>query len=128
LIVIAVLFGLAGLALAGRFFQLQVLDHKAYQLLASEQHEVKAALIPKRGTIYVRDRWDGTLYPLAKDRDAWNVYAVPKEMKDPTKTAEEVAALLELSKDELVQKFSVTSTLHLQGLFRYPSAGSNCML
>lgn len=113
LMVVRVVFCVAAFVLIARFFQLQVLDRKAYQLLASTQHGVKAALIPTRGTIYVQDRWDGALHPVAKDRDAWNVYAVPKEMKEPVKTAEEVAAFLDLPKDDLIQKFSVTTTSYL---------------
>jgi cell division protein FtsI/penicillin-binding protein 2 len=52
---VAVAFGVVGLLIVGRFFQLQVLEHETYQVLASDQHETTASLIPRRGTIFVRE-------------------------------------------------------------------------
>ncbi len=99
-------FVLCGLTIVGRFFQLQVLDYRTYKVLASDQHEVQASLVPRRGTIYVRDRLDNKLYPVAKDRDAWQIYAVPREMKDPPATAKEVSELLALPVEEITRKFA----------------------
>jgi cell division protein FtsI/penicillin-binding protein 2 len=99
-------FALAGVLLLGRFFQLQVLEYKSYQVLASDQHVIQKALTPRRGTIYLRDRLDGTLYPVAKDRDAWQIYAVPREMKDGTSVAEKLAGILGRAKEEFVPLFT----------------------
>ena len=110
---IAGAFALAGLILVARFFQLQVLEYHIYHVLAADEHEIQAELIPKRGTIYIRDQRNGTLYPIAKDRDAWQVYAVPREMKAFVHVATSVAAILHLPEQELMQKFSVASSSYV---------------
>ncbi len=98
------------LVLVGRFFQLQVMEHAVYQLLASDQHDMKASLEPSRGTIYVRDQWDQKLYPIAKDRPAWNLFAAPREMKDKAVVAEKVGVLLNQPKEELLARFVAASS------------------
>ncbi|HEU0050875.1 MAG TPA: penicillin-binding protein 2 [Patescibacteria group bacterium] len=101
---------LGGFIILVRFFQLQILDHHTYSVLASDQHEIQASLVPKRGTIYLQDRLDGTLYPIAQDRDSWLVYASPKEIKDPNSIAPDLALLLNLPESELLPKISTTSS------------------
>src|SRR3989339_364442 len=76
--------GLLALLVVGRLFQLQILEGKTYRVLASDQHVLQAALVPKRGTIYVKERGSDELHPLVQDRDAWQMYAVPREIKDAT--------------------------------------------
>ena len=103
--------GLFILILIVRYFQLQVLQYSSYKVLASDQHTLQQALVPHRGTIYIRDRADGDLYPIAKDRDAWQVYAMLKEMKDPATVEEQVTQILGPLSDDLKAKFlSPTST------------------
>jgi len=91
---VAILLALPLCGIVIRLFQLQIVDAKTYSILASDQHEVEQVLIPKRGTIYLRDRWDGTLQPIAKDEDVWQVYLVTREIKDDQKTAEDLAQIL----------------------------------
>ncbi len=105
--------GLLGFLLIARFFQLQVLDSTSYQVLASDQHALQKALTPRRGTIYVRDRADGRLYPIAKDRDAWQVYAVPREMPDRAAVAERVAQILGKPKEDFLAKLLAPTTTYL---------------
>ncbi len=102
-----------GLILFARFFQLQVLEHASYQTLASGQHGLERALYPKRGTIYVRDRVDGKLYPIATDRDAWQVFANPREMTDRASTFDRVASMLALDRGGVEEKFMASSTTYL---------------
>lgn len=97
--------------LAGRLFQLQVLDYQMYRVLASDQHELQAAINPTRGTIYMRDLTDSSIHPVAKDRETWQVYAVPREMKNPMETAQEVAGFVTGTEPiwlqgDLMQRFS----------------------
>lgn len=106
LIVLAIFFGLLFLVLLGRLFQLQVLEYQTYRVLASDQHEIQAAIIPKRGELMVQDRFDGRLYPIVKDRDAWSVYSVAREMPEPDKVAQELAPLLSLDAVELAARFA----------------------
>ncbi len=105
--------GLLGLLLVARFFQLQVIEYASYQVLASDQHALQKALTPRRGTIYVRDRADGRLYPIAKDRDAWQVYAVPREMPDRAAVAERVAQILGKPKEDFLPKLLAPTTTYL---------------
>ncbi len=112
--VISIFFFLCGIVLMGRFFQLQVLERRAYQLLASDQHEIQSSLIPRRGTVYVRDRYDQSLHPVAKDRDAWQVYAIPRQMKDQaSSTAATLASILTLPQDMLVAKFTSPTATYM---------------
>lgn len=101
---------LLGLLLAARFFQLQIMEHAVYQLLASDQHDMKASLEPNRGTIYVRDQWDKKLYPVAKDRPAWNLFAAPREMKNMDEVAGQAAEILGQPKEELLARFMAASS------------------
>lgn len=102
-------FFVAGFALAGRLFQLQVVEGKTYKILASDQHEVQAALVPNRGTIYLKDRWDGKLHPIAKDKDVWHVYSITRDIEDTKQTAEELAEILGMPIPELEQIFASTT-------------------
>jgi cell division protein FtsI (penicillin-binding protein 3) len=95
-----IFIGLAALV-AGRLFLLQVWNGNTYRLLATSQHELQAKLVPERGRILVRDRSDGSLYPLAANRDAWNLYAVPKDMRNASSVAAELAPLVGKSADDL---------------------------
>lgn len=103
------LLSLGFLMIVGRLFQLQVLEYETYKVLASEQHGASDTLVPRRGSILLRDRFDGTLHPVAKDRDVWQVWAIPKQMEDPTSTARTVADYTGTPYDELVKQFLVTT-------------------
>jgi cell division protein FtsI/penicillin-binding protein 2 len=100
-----IFIGLAALVV-GRLFVLQIWEGKTYRLLATNQHELQSKLIPQRGRILVRDRSDGSLYPLATNRDAWDVYAVPKEMSNASSVAAELAPLVGKTADELRTKWT----------------------
>ncbi len=104
---------LLGLILLGRFFQLQILEHRSYQVLASGQHSLERALMPRRGSIYVRDRVDGTLHPVATDRDAWQIYAVPREMTDRASVAERVSQVLQKPKETFLEKLLSPTTTYM---------------
>jgi cell division protein FtsI/penicillin-binding protein 2 len=92
--------------IVGRLFQLQVLEYRSYKLLATDQHEVQAQLIPQRGSILLRDRFDGSLHPVATDRETWQVFAIPKQIKDATSTAQAVAEATGLAESDLIATFT----------------------
>ncbi len=110
LLVLSILFGLAFFALIARLFQLQVLEYQTYRVLASDQHDIEAAIVPKRGELLVQDRFDGRLYPIVKDREAWSVYSVAREMEEPDKVAQELAPLLGMDAGELTARFASHTT------------------
>lgn len=94
------------LAVVVRLAYLQIIEHETYAILASDQHDLEARLLPTRGRIFVRDAVDGKLYPLATNRDAWTIYAVPKSVKDPTALARELASLLNMPEVDLIAKLN----------------------
>lgn len=99
-------FLLAAAAIVLRLGYLQVMQYGLFALLASDQHDLQTKLMPTRGQILVRDRSDGQLRPLATNRLSWQVYAVPKEMKDPVAVAHELSAVLALPDVDLVAKLT----------------------
>jgi cell division protein FtsI/penicillin-binding protein 2 len=103
------LLGIGFLIVAARLFQLQVMEHETYKLLASDQHGAAAQLVPKRGSILLRDRFDGSLHSVASDRDVWHVFAIPREVKDASSTAMTVAEFTGKPFTELFATLSVAT-------------------
>ncbi len=102
---------LIGFALVFRLFSLQILQHDFYKGLAENQHQIYQILFPKRGEIFIKDRFYGTdslsqLSPLAVNREWPMAYAVPKKIEDKEETAKLLAPLLEMDEDVLRQKIS----------------------
>jgi cell division protein FtsI/penicillin-binding protein 2 len=84
----------------GKLFILQVLDHSAYQALASGQHEIFKELFPERGDILIHDLKDETVIPLATNQQLAFVYADPRNIEDPDATAEALADLFGFSDEK----------------------------
>lgn len=95
LAVIVLLFALLG----GRLIQLQFTDGKTYAALAAEQRTAKVSVVAPRGAILDRDG-----NPLAHSVPASAVYADPKFVKDPQKTARQLAAIIGIPESTLVKK------------------------
>lgn len=95
-----------------KLFDLQVLKNSYYVALASGQHEIFENLVPERGQIYVEDKFSKELYPLAINKKLNLVYAVPKKISDPKKTAEMLEPILEMPKDELLGHLSKSEDLY----------------
>ncbi|RLC37223.1 hypothetical protein DRH27_04085, partial [Candidatus Falkowbacteria bacterium] len=96
-IVLAIIF-LFGSIIFYRLFALQVSSYDLYTALASDQHQVYNQLIQNRGKIYISDNQDlkenNTLYPAATNKDFALIYAVPRKVVNPEKTAEELYEIL----------------------------------
>ena len=93
--------------IVARLVYLQVIQGRYYKLLATEQHELRKILIPERGKILVRDRADGTLHPLATNRDAWSLYAEPRNIESVGDVARELAPYTEETEAELADRLSI---------------------
>lgn len=93
------------LIVVGRLFFLQVVQGASYKLLASNQHELRKILVPERGKILVRDRADGTLHPLATNRDSWQLYVEPRNMSKPGDVAQVVAPFTKETEEVLVERW-----------------------
>jgi len=101
-----ILFGIIGFVFVLRLAKFQILDRELYAVLASDQHDMQYKIQPSRGRILIRDQQDGKDYPLASNRDAWNIYAVPRNMKDPVMVAHELAPILGIPDVDLVTKLT----------------------
>ncbi len=100
------IFLLAGLAIVLRLGYLQIMQYGLYSLYASDRHELAANILPTRGQVLVKDRADGALHPLATNRLAYKVFAVPKEMPDRIHVARALAMTLNLSEAELTAQLT----------------------
>src|SRR5262245_40048260 len=70
-----------------RLFYLQVLQHSYYDSEAMKEHTTKFTLPAQRGEIYAKDGSDKTT-PLVLNEASYTVYADPRYVSDPDKTAE----------------------------------------
>lgn len=96
-----------------RLFLVQVVHHSFYEALASGQHELVQQLQPSRGELYAKDRFaaDG-LALVATNRTLQHVYANPKQITDPSRTAEGIAPLLGLDVDVVKERLSKPNDLY----------------
>ncbi len=102
---------LVGFTLIFRLFTLQILKYDFYKGLATSQHQTHQILFPKRGEIFIKDRFYGRdplsqLFPLAVNREWPMVYAVPKEIENKEEAVEILASLLDLDEEILRQKIN----------------------
>jgi len=99
------------IAIILRFYNLQVLNYRAFSVQAASQVQTKQNNWQYlRGKIYFQDK-NRQLMPVAINKDFLRLYAVPKEIKDPTATAQAIANLLQTPTDELERKFSQSNNL-----------------
>jgi cell division protein FtsI (penicillin-binding protein 3) len=77
------------LAIAGRFYQLQVLRYDHYAAKAERQQQRVVVLDPPRGTIY-----DAQGRELAVSVQVDSAYAVPPQIEDPAETARQIAKIV----------------------------------
>lgn len=100
---------LVGLILISRLFILQILQHSLYKDLAASQHETYQILFPKRGEIFIKDRFYGQnsssqLFPLAINKDWTMVYAIPQKINNTEEAVKLLVPLLEIDESVLRQK------------------------
>lgn len=88
-------------ALGGKLVVLQVSDGHAYAAIAEEKRMARVTLVANRGTIADRNG-----NPLARSVPASAVYADPKYVGDPVKTAQLLSGLLDVPETELVANLS----------------------
>lgn len=96
-----VLFGLLFVAVAGRAFQLQILQGEDLKRLGARQHLKEWIVLPKRGSLY-----DRAGEALALSSEAQSVYARPRRIDDPAAVARSVAKILNLNVTEVQAKLT----------------------
>lgn len=90
-----------------RLFSLQIVDYPFYAALASDQHQIQKILNATRGEIIVRDHAESeSEFPLALNKDFFQIYAVPQQIKDPLATAEKLRPLVNVDLAILLEKLS----------------------
>jgi len=82
--------------IVGRMFQLQVLQKEQLYKLADQQHHIQIPLVPKRGTIFDRQGNE-----LAVSIEVDSVYADARKVVDIERTADQLAAILQIHREEL---------------------------
>jgi stage V sporulation protein D (sporulation-specific penicillin-binding protein) len=97
--IIYLVFVFWGLAIVGRLFVLQVLNHEHYMALAQGQHALSRRLLPKRGEIFAFDRRSKTVSPLAINKQFGWLYASPREIADPHVVAYRLAEIMGFADD-----------------------------
>ncbi len=101
-IVLAVMCA-SGLALTGQLVRWQIIEHDNFVVMAAAEHRDELVIAPRRGEIR-----DHSGYLLATDIIHYNISVSPKIISDPYSTADRLARLLNLSRDDLVNKLTST--------------------
>jgi cell division protein FtsI (penicillin-binding protein 3) len=96
-----ILFALLG----GKLVILQISDGKAYAAVAEEKRMARIKLVAPRGTIS-----DRSGNPLARSVPASAVYADPKHVDDPAKTAHALAPVVDVPEAELLANLNRKTT------------------
>lgn len=95
----------AFLILAGRLFQLQIIDHELYESKAIEQQLREVTVTAERGTIY-----DRNMNILAMSASVDTIYVCPIEMnrydEDPELIADGLSRILGVDKDKVLELLS----------------------
>lgn len=95
--------------LVARLLHLQVLRHGVYEALASGQRELYRDLFPERGDVLVVDK-GGTEMPFATNRFLHLVWAEPRRVDDPVRTAQVLSELLDISTEPEVTELEDGTT------------------
>jgi len=96
---------LFGATIIGRLVYIQFLNHDFYKALAQGQQKFFAEIEGERGEIFLQDK-KGNLYPLAINKDWQMVYASPQEVKEKEETAKNLAQVLGLEENSVLEKLN----------------------
>src|SRR5919106_1775379 len=87
--------------IAGRSFQLQVLQGERLMRLGERQHLKEWIVLPKRGALF-----DRAGEPLALSMESQSVYARPHRVHDPEKLSQSLAQILKMRAVDVKQKLT----------------------
>lgn len=105
--------GLIGLAflfffvmVLGRLIERQVFEYWHFRTLAQKQHTASEVVPAQRGKIFVTERDDNSLFPLATNVTLYSLQVVPAQIKNPELVASKLMPFLtDIEESELVNKF-----------------------
>ena len=89
--------------LIARLYDIQINKSAQFAKKAEAIHETEVILKPQRGLIYCHDK-DGSLIPIAINKKYYSIFAVPKEIENPSETTQLLATLLPLSEEEILKR------------------------
>jgi cell division protein FtsI/penicillin-binding protein 2 len=115
-LVVAIIFLLSG-SLVYRLYHVQISQSDIYTAMAANQHEISSKLTPDRGKILITDSasGDSTPYTLATNKDFYLIYAIPKDISNPSEVA---LSLFEFfDKPRLAQNLTSSITKSVQDDF-----------
>lgn len=95
----------AALILVGQLIRWQIIEHHRFAAWAEAEHQDELVIPSRRGEI--RDR---SGYLLATDLIEYDVSASPKIISDPEATADRLETVLELPRDEILQRLTSSET------------------
>lgn len=96
-----------------RLFTLQVIQHGFYDALAADAHQMSEQLLPTRGQILVQDTQSSTgTFPLAANKTLYLLYTVPKQVKDPSATADALLPHVNVLRDELLKRLDKPNDMY----------------
>ena len=101
LVIAKILFSLVFIIVAGRAFQLQVLQGERLKRLGERQHLKEWIVLPKRGAVL-----DRAGEPLALSLESQSVYARPRRIQDVEVVSRSLANILNLNFAEVNQKIT----------------------
>jgi cell division protein FtsI/penicillin-binding protein 2 len=90
---------------AYRLFIISVLGHQSYTKQAKNQYYISKEVPSERGEILAQDR-RGDYYPLATNSIKFQIWVVPKNVKDKTETARLLAQELGLEEKEIFDQIN----------------------
>ncbi|MBT7553402.1 hypothetical protein HN670_02940, partial [bacterium] len=98
-------------AIIGRLFYLQVIQHDKYVKIAAQQHQSIEILLPERGEIFAhKDNQDDTqFYPLAVNQITYEVFANPTEILRPQNITDILVETLDLEPEIILDKLKKTN-------------------
>ncbi len=108
--ILVIFFALVYGGLIFRLYNLQLEQGSGYLRRVEAQGRINQSDFT-RGTISFTDRYQ-TLIPVAVNKEFPIIYAVPKEISEPEKTAEILAPVIGLSKEKLSSLFSNPGSLY----------------
>ena len=83
-----------------------VSDGSSYDALAARQYAAFQESDPKRGDIFIIEKGESKLTPIAENRLFGEVYAVPNEVKEPYFIAKELSPILGIEESVILSRIS----------------------
>src|SRR6185369_8342914 len=85
---------------------LQIIHGNEARDRATAQHSIYQKLFPSRGEIKLADNLTQSTVPVATNLKSFLVYAVPKDILNPSLTAASLAQVLQLDSKEVLAKIT----------------------